>query len=219
MSSGSEAVLDRPPEDGLGRLVWRLDRLLRRPEDAFNFIAAMAIMLLMIMGVVQIVAGLRWLFNAPIFGYIDVIELSMPVLAIMGIAYCQRMGVHIRMDVLIQNFRGRLLWSVETFAAFCTCLIMLALTIYSYNFFLDAYQIGDSTTDAEISTWPSKLLVPIAFALMTVRAGVQILGALRLALDPDLQPVGVVVQRDIAEQAQAEIREAMVGEQTGQEPR
>ena len=152
MSSGSEAVLDRPPEDGLGQLVWRLDRLLRWPEDAFNFIAAMAIMLLMLMGVVQIVAGLRWLFNAPIFGYIDAIELAMPILAIMGIAYCQRQGVHIRMDVLIQNFSGRLLWMTETFAATCTCLIMLALTYFSYNFFLDAFVIGDSTTDAELNT-------------------------------------------------------------------
>lgn len=215
MSSGSEAVLDRPPEDGLGQLVWRLDRLLRWPEDAFNFIAAMAIMLLMLMGVVQIVAGLRWLFNSPIFGYIDVIELAMPVLAIMGIAYCQRQGVHIRMDVLIQNFSGRLLWITETFAATCTFLIMLALTVFAYNFFLDAFVIGDSTSDAELDTWPSKLLVPIAFGLMALRTVVQILGAFRLSLNPKLQPVGVVVQKDIAEQAQAEIREAMVGETDG----
>ena len=218
MSSGSEAVLDTPPEDGLGQLVWRLDRILRFPEDAFNFIAAMAIMLLMLMGVVQIVAGLRWLFNAPIFGYIDVIELAMPVLAIMGIAYCQRMGVHIRMDILIQNFSGRLLWTVETFAALCTCAIMCFLTYFAWNFFNDAFVIGDSTTDAEIDTWPSKLLVPIAFALLVLRAFVQVLGGLRLAINPGLQPIGVVVQKDIAEQAQEEIREAMAGEEaTGDE--
>lgn len=209
MSSGTEMTLARPPEDGLGHLVWRLDRLLRWPEDAFNFIAAMAIMLLMLMGVVQIVAGLRWLFNAPIFGYIDMIELSMPILAIMGIAYCQRQGVHIRMDILIQNFSGRLLWTVETFAALCTFGIMCFLTYFAWNFFNDAFVIGDSTTDAELDTWPSKLLVPIAFALMVLRSIVQVLGGLRLALNPALTPVGVVVQKDIAEQAQEEIREAM----------
>lgn len=218
MSSGSEALLNAPPSDGLGKLVWRLDRWLRWPEDTFNFIAALAIMLMMIMGVVQIIAGLRWLFNAPIFGYIDVIELSMPVLAIMGIAYCQRMGVHIRMDILIQNFSGRLLWITETFAALCTFVIMIFLCFFAFNFFLDAYQIGDSTTDAEISTWPSKLLVPIAFAVLVLRMVVQILGGLRLAIDPTLPPVGVVVQKDIAQQAQAEIREAMVDDRD-REPR
>ena len=215
MTSGTELTLEQPPEDGLGRLVWRLDRLLRWPEDAFNLIAALAIMLLMVMGVVQIVAGLRWLFNAPIFGYIDVIELSMPVLAIMGIAYCQRMGVHIRMDILIQNFSGRMLWIVETFAAVCTLGIMIFLCYFAWNFFWDAYTIGDSTTDAEIDTWPSKLLVPIAFALLVLRMVVQILGGLRLAIDPSLIPVGVVVQKDIAEQAQEEIREAMGSDADG----
>ena len=209
MSSGTELTLERPPEDGLGRLVWKMDRLLRWPEDAFNLIAALAIMLLMVMGVVQIVAGLRWLFNAPIFGYIDVIELSMPVLAIMGIAYCQRTGVHIRMDILINNFSGRVLWIVETFAAVCTFVIMIFLCYFAWNFFWDAFTIGDSTTDAEIDTWPSKLLVPIAFALLVLRMLVQILGGLRLAIDPSLTPVGVVVQKDIAEQAKEEIREAM----------
>ncbi len=139
----------------------------------------------------------------------------MPILAIMGIAYCQRQGVHIRMDVLIQNFSGRLLWITETFAAICTFLIMIALTYFAYNFFLDAFVIGDSTTDAELNTWPSKLLVPVAFALTVMRAGVQILGALRLSINPALQPVGVVVQKDIAEQAQEEIREAMIGDADG----
>ena len=90
---------------------------------------------------------------------------------------------------------------------------MLALCYFAYSFFLDAYVIGDSTTDAELNTWPSKLLVPIAFGLMVLRAGVQILGALRLSINPSLQPVGVVVQKDIAEQAQAEIREALVADE------
>jgi len=104
-------------EDGLGRAVDRADRLLSPLEDLLNFIAAMAVLFLMLLGVVQIVLRARWLFNAPIFGYIDMIELSMPILAILGISYCQRHGVHIRMDILLQYLKGRLLWAVEAFAS------------------------------------------------------------------------------------------------------
>jgi TRAP-type C4-dicarboxylate transport system permease small subunit len=81
-------------EDGLGRTVDRADRLLSPLEDLLNFIAAIAVMFLMLLGVVQIALRTRWLFNAPIFGYIDMIELSMPMLAILGLSYCQRHGVH-----------------------------------------------------------------------------------------------------------------------------
>lgn len=196
------------PQDGLGRLVWYLDRLIRAPEDALNFLAAAATFFLMLLGVFQIVLNFLGL---PIFGYIDMIELAMPILAILGIAYCQRLGTHIRMDILIQKLQGRLLWIVETFAALCTFIIAIFLMIFAWNFFLDAYVIGDSTTDAEINTWPSKLLVPLAFGLWALRMLVQFLGAFRLAIDPKRAPVGVVVQKDISEQAQDEIREAMGG--------
>lgn len=227
MSEHNDTALATPPGDALGRLVWRLDRILRWPEDALNFAAATATMFLVLIGVYQIVIGMRdlcafWdddlcvnLINAPMFGYIDMIELAMPILAIIGIAYCMRVGTHIRMDILIGNLRGRVLWIIETFVALLTLLVALMLMYFSYNFFWDAYTLGDSTTDAEIDTWPSKLLVPLAFAFLSARLVVQFLGALRLALSPSLEPVGVVVPKDIAEQAREEIREAMGSDATG----
>jgi hypothetical protein len=66
----------------------------------------------------------------------------------------------------------------------------------------------------ELDTWPSKLLVPFAFSMLALRLVVQFFGALRLAIGPGLEPVGVVVQKDIAAQAQEEIREAMAGADT-----
>jgi len=203
------ATTDAPPPDGLGRLVWRLDRVIRAPEDALNLLAAIAILFLMLLGVVQIVLRAKWLFGAPIFGYIDMVELAMPILAILGVAYCQRQGVHIRMDILVQHLQGRVLWIIETIVAALTLVIAILLARFAWVFFHDAWLSGDSTTDAELLTWPSKLLVPMAFALLVLRMVVQLLGALRLAIAPDRAPIGVVLQKDIAAQAQEEIREAM----------
>jgi len=196
-------------EDGLGRAIDRADRLLSPLEDLLNFIAAMAVMFLMLLGVVQILLRTRWLFNAPIFGYIDMIELSMPILAVVGISYCQRHGVHIRMDILLQKLQGRVLWAIEAFGAFAGMMIIGLLARYSWVFFHDAYTSGDSTSDAELLTWPSKLLVPFALALLTIRLGIQFLGAVRLVIDPTREPVGVVELKDVAEQAREEIREAL----------
>jgi len=195
------------PDDTLGRVVDRGDRMLRPVEDAMNFVAAVAVLFLMMLGVVQVVMRMRWLFNAPIFGYIDMIELAMPILAVLGISYCQRHGVHIRMDILIQQLRGRVLWIVETFGSLVTLVIIVLLTRFSWVFFHDAYLSGDSTTDAQLLTWPSKLLVPIAFAIFSLRLLVQFLGSLRLAIDPSREPIGVVVPLDVAGHAREEIRE------------
>ena len=198
--------------DGFGRKIVLADRALRPVEDALNFIAAVAVLFLMLLGVVQIALRTRWLFNAPIFGYIDMIELAMPILAILGISYCQRHGVHIRMDILVQKLQGRVLWIVETFTSLLSVIIVGMLVRFSWVFFHNAYTSGDSTTDAQLLTWPSKLLVPAAFTILTLRFAIQFLGALRLALNPALEPVGVVIVKDVAEQAQEEIREAFGGE-------
>lgn len=211
------------PRDGLGRLVFSGDRLLRPVEDVFNFIAAIAVLFLMVLGCVQIVLRIRRLcvpwtdlciagINRPMFGYIDMIQLAMPILAVLGISYAQRHGVHIRMDILIERLRGRTLWIVEIFNAFVMLGIVLLLTRFSWVFFHDAYLSGDSTIDALYLTWPSKLLVPIALGILALRMLVQLLGSIRLAIDPTRELVGVVAPQDVAAQAQAEIREVMGAE-------
>jgi TRAP-type C4-dicarboxylate transport system permease small subunit len=223
-------------DDGFGRLIDRGDRLLRPVENLLNFIAAIAVLFLMALGVVQsflrqsLVCPFRWTAdpaqgetgwlsslhgvcipfpNNPIFGYFDMIELAMPILAILGISYCQRHGVHIRMDILIQNLRGRTLWVVETFNAAIMLIIVALLTRFSWVFFMDAYTSGDSTVDAQYLTWPSKLLVPLALGILSLRLVIQLLGSLRLAIDPDAELIGVIAPADVAQQARGEIREAL----------
>jgi TRAP-type mannitol/chloroaromatic compound transport system permease small subunit len=203
-------------DDPFGRAIQTGDNVLRPVEDLLNFIAAIAVMFLMLLGVVQVMLRMRWLFNAPIVGYIDMIELAMPILAVLGISCAQRYGVHIRMDILMLRMEGRrAYWVLETIGSALTFGIVVLLTRFSWVFFLDAYQIGDSTVDAELPTWPSKILVPIAFAILALRMLIQFLGALRLTLHPSLEPVGVVIPLDISEQAREEIREAL-GEEAAQ---
>lgn len=181
------------------------DRWLIPVENFFNLIAAAAIFSLMMLGVLQI--GLRSLFNSPIVGYIDLVELSMATMAFLGAAYCQRLAAHIRMEIFVGRLHGRTLWIAETFGTLVAMLIIGVLIWYSWGHFMRAFELGDSTIDAEYPVWPSKLLVPIAFSLWFLRLGVQLLGSIRLAVNPEAERLGVVTTRDVAEQARQEIRE------------
>ena len=188
-------------------LLARLHRGFVPIEDFANLLAAFAIMALMILGVLQIV--LRTVFNNPIDGYIDLVELSMASMAFLGAAYTQRIGSHIRMELLIGKLHGRALWALEALGAALAMFIIGVLIYYSYGHFLRAYTLGDTTIDAEYVTWPSKLLVPIAFSIWWIRLALQFVGALRLVVYPDAEPVAVVIVKDVAEQAQDEIHEVM----------
>lgn len=183
------------------------DKKLIPAEDLANMIAAIAIFLLMLLGVLQI--GLRSIFNAPITGYIDLVELSMASMAFLGAAYCQRLGAHIRMELIVGSFRGRVFWLSEIFGTLIALFIIGVLVYYSTGHFWRSFTLGDTTIDAEFPVWPSKLLVPLAFSLWFLRLLVQLAGSLRLALDPTLPRKGVVTIKDIADQAQDEIRDAL----------
>lgn len=181
------------------------DRFMRPIEDGINMLAAIAIFALMLLGSAQIV--LRSVFNSPIAGYIDLVELSMASMAFLGAAYCQRLGAHIRMEILIGRFTGRTLWGFEVFGTLVALFIIAVLIWYGWGHFLRSYQLGDSTIDAEFPVWPSKLLVPIAFSVWWVRLLIQLIGSIRLFIDPGRDPVGVVVIQSAAEHAREEIQE------------
>ncbi len=188
-------------------LLARYDRFLTPFEDTANFLAATAIFLLMSLGVLQIV--MRSLFNKPITGYIDLVELSMASMAFLGAAYCQRLGAHIRMELLIGRLRGRALWGAEIFGTLVALFIIGVLIWNGWGHFIRSYTLGDTTIDAEFPVWPSKLLVPVAFSLWFLRLLAQLWGSVRLMINPRLDPAAVVITKDVAEQAQDEIHEVM----------
>lgn len=205
---------DGSAPDGAAALV-RSDRWLARVEDAFNLVAAAAIFALMLLGVAQIL--LRKLFNAPIFGYIDLVELSMATFAFLGAAYCQRLGDHIRMEILIGRLQGRALWLAELMGTLVAAIIVAVLIWFGWEHFLRSYVLGDTTIDAEYPLWPSKLLVPVAFSLWLLRLLIQLAGFFRLVRRPGALPIAVPVMRDAAEQAREEIRDAFGEDAAGGE--
>ena len=203
-----------PPSDSgrtpFARLLRSADEGFFKVESALNLIAAIVILAVMFIGVFQVFG--RKLINFPVPGYVDIIEFVMTVFAFISIAYTQRLGGHVRMEIIIKRFRGRALWIVEYLGTLTAFGIVAVLAWFAYGHFLRAWTIGDSTIDIEIPLWPSKLLVPIALAFLLVRLFIQLLGFLRLSADPDAEPIGIPRIETVDEQAQHEIETGLAGE-------
>ena len=184
----------------------RFDGWLRGLENAFNLIAAASILILMLLAVVQIVG--RNLFNMPVPGFIDITEQAMAVFAFMGIAYCQRVGGHIRMELFLGKLSGRAMWIAEFVGVFGIWLLVLALIYGSWFHFYRSWSIGDSTMDIAVPTWLSMLVVPVALGLLLLRLTLQLWGYARLIRDPAAEPLAVPVIADVETVARHEIEEA-----------
>ncbi|MFT7595556.1 MAG: TRAP-type C4-dicarboxylate transport system permease small subunit [Paracoccaceae bacterium] len=191
-----------------GSLISRLDLTLLRLERFMAFLSGLAVFGLMVIAVVSV--GGRNLFNAPLPGYVDWIEQMMPLIAFMGIAYVQRDGGHIRMDILIGQLRGRALWLAETISVIMILVLMLALVWGTWEHFLRAFDFNaplwsrDSSIDIGIPIWPAKLLAPVAFSVLCLRLVLQIWGYGRAFVLGLANPAAVPLIQDTATQAAAE---------------
>lgn len=200
--AGSAAVL----EDS--SLLSRLDRALLPVERFCALLSGLAIFSLMFLAAYSVTG--RKFFASPLAGYVDYIEAAMPIIAIMGISFVQRDGSHIRMDMLVGALKGRMLWFFELVSVVLILVLILALAWGAWDHFDRSFDCArplcsrDSSIDIGLPIWPSKLVVPVAFAVLVARLLLQIWGygrALVLGLET---PIAVPLTLSVADQARLE---------------
>lgn len=184
-----------------------IDRLLGRLENLFNDIGGVFIFALMWLTMAEVLG--RRLLNSPIPGAIDYIEVGMAAFAFMGAAYCQRLGGHVRMDLLINSLRARLLWGVEAFAILVAIVYIGIIVWASAQDAWRSYSLGDDTLDAHLAVWPSKLVVPVSLALLELRLLVNLWGYLRLLVLPGAEPWAIPKVMHVEDVAQEQAREVL----------
>jgi C4-dicarboxylate transporter, DctQ subunit len=188
------------------------DRLLFKVESLLNLLGGLVIFLLIFLATANVLG--RWFFNIPISGYIDWVEQAMAFMAFLGIAYTQRLGGHIRMDMLVGKLHGTRLWFVELVSTTLMFLLTLLLIYGTYLHFLRAYTIGDSSVDIDLPIWPAKLVVTVALSILALRLLLQIWGYIRAITHKSKTPIAIPLIEDAAAVAAKEA-ETLLGSQHG----
>ena len=189
-------------------LLSRLDIILLKLERFCALISGLTIFSLMFLAVYS-VSG-RKFFNAPLAGYVDYIEAALPVIAIMGVSYVQRDGSHIRMDIFVSLLKGRALWLFELISILLLLLLILYLTWGAWLHFDRSFDCSrplcsrDSSIDIGLPTWPSKLVVPFAFTVLSFRLILQAVGYSRALIFDLKKPPAVPLPISSSEQAKIE---------------
>ncbi len=186
----------------------KLDTGLNRLEGWLALLSGLAVFSLMIMAVVS-VSG-RNFFNSPLAGYVDWIEQAMPLIAFMGVSYAQRDGGHIRMDMLVGVLKGRSLYVVEFMTTLAILTLILLLVWGTWAHFQRSFDFGspfwsrDSSMDISLPLWPAKLLVPLAFSVLSLRLILQLWAYTQAIVRNDEKPVAVPLVADAATQVALE---------------
>lgn len=179
-----------------------VDRFFFKIESFMGFIGGVVIFLIVMISTVNILG--RWLFNMPVNGYIDWIEQFMAFFAFLGIAYTQREGGHIRMDMVVSKLKGRVFYVTELFTTTIILFLTLVLIYGSSLHFLRAYNLGDTSLDIDLPTWPAKLVVPVALTFLALRLIIQIWAYIRAIKNNDPDPVAIPKIEDPSEAVESD---------------
>ncbi|MBU2944667.1 TRAP transporter small permease [Shimia thalassica] len=186
----------------------KIDQRLYKLEGYLALLSGLAVFSLMLLAVFSV--GGRNLAGQPLPGYVDWIEQAMPLIAFMGIAFTQRDGGHIRMDMLVGALRGRPLYLAELITTLVILCVMLLLVWGSWAHFDRSFDFSapmwssDSSMDISLPLWPAKLLVPVAFSVLCLRLVLQVWAYGRALITGDDTLIAVPLVADAATQAAME---------------
>ena len=196
-------------------LLSRVDRALSWLETTLLVVSGMVVFCLMLLAVVSV--GGRML-SAPLPGYIDYIQQAMPFIAFLGIAYALRNGVHVRMDIVVHKFKGRPYYAVEAIISLLVFFLMVLMVWGSWSHFLRSFDFAmplwsrDSSFDIALPLWPSKLVVPVAFFVLCLRAALQILAYVLAFIHNPSKPIAVPLPEGAIQQASREAESVLIDE-------
>lgn len=189
-------------------LLSRLDRAFFKVESVMNLLSGIVIFALVVLAVWNVLG--RKLLGMPVPGYVDWTQQFMAAFAFLGLAYCQREGGHIRMDIFVGQLRRRPLWLAEWLSTLFMIVLTTALIYGTFYHFSRSFDWSlplwsrDSSIDIAIPLWPAKLIVPIAMVMLWIRLWLQLWGYGRGLRQGGDSPIGVPLIEDAATQANKE---------------
>lgn len=174
-----------------------------RIENACAGVAAALIAIAMVLTVVEVLS--RKLLNAPLPGIIDMFNLGMAAVAFLGASQCQRLGGHVRMEMVVRRLSDRSLWLVESLTSLVALGFISAVGLASVDGVVRAYRVGDATMDLLLPVWPSKALITVALAVLAGRLALQFFDSLRMLADPKAELIAALPVVSVEELAREEI--------------
>jgi len=156
-------------------LISYIGRWLSPIESGLNIVGAALIVFMMLFTMTEVVG--RYLFNRPIKGHVEIVEMVMAGVVFLGIAFTEKMGGHVRMELfVVRVLKGRLRLIVESFTLLLGLFIFAIILVYSLEVsVLYSIKMGDTTPLLLWPVWPSKLFIPVGSFVLCLRLVIEII--------------------------------------------
>lgn len=153
-------------------------RALEYLETALNLVSALILFALMFYVTAEIL--MRYLFNHPLPGHLELTQLLIAPAVFLALSWVQARRGHVGMDLLHEKLSPRGRAAADCLTLTLALVTFVVITWFSVQSTWTAWEVGDVTPTANITTWWSRAAVPVGSALLCVRLGMQLVESLGL---------------------------------------
>lgn len=145
--------------------------------------------ILFVMAFVGAEVTMRYAFNSPIPGHLELSELLVPVIVFLALSYTQATHGHVGMDLIVENLTpaGRRRANMVTLVA--SIFVCSVIAWFSFKSTYQLWLYDDVTmTPPYFKTWPASAAIPLGYLLCAIRMVLQLLNVFDPERFPDYAP-------------------------------
>ncbi|ERS11359.1 TRAP transporter small permease [Alloalcanivorax xenomutans] len=149
--------------------MYRLGRYLSRVTDMTTLVGGLAIALMMVH--ISLDVLLRYLFSTPIPGTITYVSnYYMIVAAFLPLAYAEKLGAHISVEVVTERLPQRIQFHLAHWLILLSAIILGFMAVKTWLEAVTRYEMGAALVEGgtSIIIWPGYFVLPIGLGLMVL---------------------------------------------------
>jgi TRAP-type C4-dicarboxylate transport system permease small subunit len=142
-------------------------------NSAVKYVCASLLFVMMALGTVDVSS--RYLFNKPILGTLEIFEILLPAIVLLGLGYTQENRAHVRMSILVSHLSFRTQTVLNLLTNGCALLISALILWRGWVLTLGYWRMGRTIPTIEVPMFLPQLLVPLAALILSLVLIVQML--------------------------------------------
>lgn len=146
-------------------------------NSVFNYICVILLFVMMVLGTADVIG--RYLFNSPILGTLEIFEILLPAIVLLGLGYTQQNRGHVTIDLLVVHLshRNKILLEIITSAL---ALLVSAMILWRGWILTAVYwRMHRTIATIDVPMFIPQSFVPLGALLLCIVLLVQLIDCLK----------------------------------------
>ena len=142
-------------------------------NSALKYICVSLLFFMMVLGTVDVIG--RYLFNKPILGTLEVFEILLPAIVLLGLGYTQESRAHVAMGLLVIHLSSRKKIVLDIITNGCALFISVLIVWRGWILSTVYWRMDRTIPTIDVPMFLPQLLVPLGALVLSLVLTVQII--------------------------------------------